>query len=136
MKNDRLSIALLCLRLSVFLVMIMWIIAKFIKPEMAVNIAKGFYNISGFENYVFIIIGAVQLLVLIGFVVGYQKRFTYGAIFLMHAASTFSSYKQYLDPFTSPNLLFFAAWPMLAACFALYYLREHDVLAVFDNKTL
>jgi hypothetical protein len=27
-----------------------------------------------------------------------------------------------------PNILFFAAWPMLGACFALYYLRDHDTL--------
>jgi hypothetical protein len=33
-----------------------------------------------------------------------------------------------LDPFTDANLLFFAAWPMLAACIALFLLREHDTL--------
>jgi putative oxidoreductase len=26
------------------------------------------------------------------------------------------------------NLLFFAAWPMLAACIALYLLRDQDTL--------
>jgi putative oxidoreductase len=31
------------------------------------------------------------------------------------------------------NLLFFAAWPMLAACFALYYLRESDTLGTFSS---
>jgi hypothetical protein len=40
--------------------------------------------------------------------------------------STFSSYKQYLAPFEGPNLLFFAAWPMLAACFTLFLLRDQD----------
>ena len=38
---------------------------------------------------------------------------------LMHAGSTLASYKKYLQPFESPNLLFFAAIPMLAACFVL-----------------
>lgn len=42
-------------------------------------------------------------------------------VLLLHGISTLSSYRQYLDPFN--NLLFFAAWPMLAACFALYLLR-------------
>ena len=37
-----------------------------------------------------------------------------------------SSFGRYLDPWTAPNLLFFAAWPMLAAIFALYYLRDLD----------
>ena len=44
----------------------------------------------------------------------------------MHTVSTLSSWRQYLDPFD--NLLFFAAWPMLAACIALYLLRDHDNL--------
>lgn len=46
---------------------------------------------------------------------------------LLHAVSTFSSFPQYLDPFK--NLLFFAAWPMLAACIALYLLRDLDTMA-------
>lgn len=29
------------------------------------------------------------------------------------------------------NILFFAAWPMLAACFALYYLRDLDTRWTF-----
>jgi hypothetical protein len=33
---------------------------------------------------------------------------------------------QYLNPWEPNNLLFFAAWPMLAACFSLYLLRELD----------
>jgi len=45
---------------------------------------------------------------------------------VLHAVSTLSSFKQYLAPFDGPNLLFFAAWPMLAACFALFILRDLD----------
>jgi putative oxidoreductase len=43
---------------------------------------------------------------------------------VLHGISTLSSYRQYLDPFD--NLLFFAAWPMLAACVALFLLRDLD----------
>ena len=32
------------------------------------------------------------------------------------------------------NLLFFAAWPMLAACLALYLLRDYDRLASIDAR--
>jgi hypothetical protein len=32
------------------------------------------------------------------------------------------------------NLLFFAAWPMLAACFALYLLRDLDTLGVVGGR--
>ena len=40
----------------------------------------------------------------------------------------YTFFKQYLAPFEGPNLLFYAAWPMLAACFALYRLRDLDTL--------
>jgi len=48
---------------------------------------------------------------------------------VMHAVSTLSSFPQYIDAFN--NLLFFAAWPMLAACIALFLLREHDTKLSF-----
>jgi len=64
----------------------------------------------------------------LGFVIGFAPRVTYGLVFLLHAGSTFSSFRQYLHPFEGSNILFFAAWPMLGACFTLYYLRDLDTL--------
>lgn len=49
---------------------------------------------------------------------------SYGRVLILYSVSTLSSDGQYMDPFN--NLLFFAAWPMLAACFALYSLRDLD----------
>ena len=74
------------------------------------------------------IIGALEPTMLVGFVAGFAKKWTYGLVLLFHAVSTLSSYKQYLHPLVAPNMLFFAAWPMLGACFALYYLRDLDTL--------
>jgi putative oxidoreductase len=42
--------------------------------------------------------------------------------------STLASFGKYVAPFEPHNLLFFAAWPMLAACIALYLLRDSDTL--------
>lgn len=61
---------------------------------------------------------------LLAFLVGYQKRVSYGLVLVLHGVSTLSSYAKYLEPFS--HLLFFAAWPMLAACVALYLLRDLD----------
>jgi hypothetical protein len=47
---------------------------------------------------------------------------------VLHALSTLAPFKLYLAPYEGPNILFFAAWPMLAACFALYYLRDQDTM--------
>lgn len=109
--------------------MLMWTLVKFVNPTHAEQEYSHFYFIGGLGQTAFLLIGIVELLILIGFVVGYQKQLTYGAVFLFHAVSTLSTYQLYLDPFN--NLLFLAAWPMLAACFALYTLRDLDTRWVF-----
>lgn len=124
--TDRLSLALLLLRLSVFLVMIMWTFDKFLRPDHAANVFKKFYFISGLGHETVYFIGVVELLLLAGFILGVYKRWTYGAVLLLHTVSTVSAFPNYLAPFNGPNLLFFAAWPMLAACAGLYMLKEHD----------
>ena len=83
--TKRLPVALLTLRLGVFIVMIMWSLDKFVQPEHTAGVFANFYGLGG------------------------------------------------LDPFNNPNLLFFAAWPMLAACFTLYYLRDQDTLMTRDQ---
>ncbi len=132
--EKKLTISLLFLRLSIFLVMFMWTIDKFINPAHATKVFEKFYYISGFETALLYGVGAVEMLILCLFVVGYQKKYTYGAVLLFHAVSTFSSFKQYLAPFDGANLLFFAAWPMLAACFTLFLLRDKDKLT-FERNT-
>jgi hypothetical protein len=128
MTNDdkKLQLSLLLLRLAVFLVMFMWTIDKFINPGHAAKVYEKFYNIAGLETMVMYALGAVEIIVLLLFVAGYLKKYTYAAVLIWHAVSTLSSFRQYLAPFEGPNLLFFAAWPMLAACIALFLLREQD----------
>jgi putative oxidoreductase len=116
-RDDRLSLVLFLLRLSVFLVMLMWTIDKFVRPEHAGSVYENFYAIGGLSAGVIYLIGLIELAILIGFVLGYRKRWTYGAVLIFHAVSTLSSFRQYFTPFKGVNLLFYAAWPMLAACF-------------------
>ena len=126
--RNRVAVALLVLRVTVFLVMLIWTIDKFVRPSHAASVYEHFYFLRGLGPTTIYAIGAVELVVLIGFVIGFVPRLTYGLVLLFHAVSTLSSFRQYLHPFESVNLLFFAAWPMLAACFALYYLRDLDTL--------
>lgn len=127
--TNRLQLSLLLLRWSVFLVMLIWTVDKFVNPEHGAKVFEHFYFIGGVSPEAIRIIGAVELVLIIGFVAGIAKTWTYGFVLVIHAVSTLSSFKIYLDPFTGPNLLFFAAWPMLAACVALFLLRDEDRLA-------
>ena len=125
-QDKKLQVSLLLLRLTVFLVMFMWTIDKFINPGHAAKVYESFYYIAGLESVVMYALGSIEIIILLLFLAGYKKTFTYGAVLVFHAVSTLSSFKQYLSPFEGPSLLFFAAWPMLAACITLFLLRDQD----------
>lgn len=131
----RIPLMLLLLRFGVFVVMFIWTIDKLVRPEHASKIFAGFYGIANLGNLPLYLIGAFELVILLAFLAGFQKRFSYGFVLLLHGISTLSSFKQYLNPFTGPNLLFFAAWPMLTACIALYVLRDLDTLWAVRAKS-
>jgi hypothetical protein len=116
----------LLLRVGVFIVLFMWTLDKFINPKHAAAVYEAFYNLKGMGATMMLLIATAEMVIIIGFLVGYKKKWTYGAVLALHAVSTLASYKQYLAPFAPGNLMFFAAWPMLAASFTLYYLRDHD----------
>ena len=123
--KNRLQWSLFSLRLGVFIVMFMWTLDKFVNPTHSARVLEAFYGITGSSNVVLYIMGGIQLLLVLAFLAGIKKRITYGLILLLHTISTVAAYERYIDGFN--NLLFFAAWPMFAACLALYLLREQDV---------
>ncbi len=129
MTNDqRLRVSLLLLRLGVFVVMFMWTIDKLLRPEHMAAVYERYYGIGGMGNSLAYVIGGAEMLLILVFLGGMWKRWTYGAVLLLHAVSTLAPFGKYLSPFEPTNLLFFAAWPMLAACVALYLLRDSDTL--------
>jgi len=130
-----LPISLFLIRASVVLMLAPWVADKFINPAHMVGIAESFYGIGGLGSTLVVIIGVAQLLLLACFAAGIARTWSYGLVLLMHSVSTFSSWKQYLDPYTGANLLFFAAWPMLAALVALFLLREHDTLLSVRSRS-
>ncbi len=126
MDAKKLQNPLLALRLSIFLVMLIWTLDKFLNPGHGVQVFEHFYFIGGLGESVIVAIGVVELGLIAAFVAGWKKTWTYGAVLLLHGVSTLSSWQVYLDPIGQPNILFWAAWPMLAACWALFALREYD----------
>jgi hypothetical protein len=125
---SRLPLSLFLLRIGVFVVMFFWTLDKFIRPDHAAGVFAAFYKIEGLGPTIMYIMAAIEMAIILGFVAGWQKKWTYGFVLIVHAISTLSSYAQYFAPFDKGNLLFFAAWPMLAACYALFALRDEDTL--------
>lgn len=126
----RLSWCLLLLRLGIGIVFIMWTVNKLINPENAAAVFSKYYQLQSLSSYLVYLVGTLQAIVVFAFVLGAFRTFSYSAILILHGFSTFSAYKQYLDPWTSPHLLFFAAFPMLAACITLLLLRDFDQFSV------
>lgn len=120
----RLSISLLLLRLSFGLVMMVWAFDKILNPGHGAAVLESFYGLSGVGQSLIPMIGIAQGLIVLAFLLGIARTWTYGAVLLMHAVTTFVSWSAYLEPLK--NILFFAAWPMLAGLIALFLLREED----------
>ena len=125
---NKLPLALFSLRISIFVVMLMWTLDKFYNPAHAIAVYQKFYSVGGVNELAMTFIAGAEILLLIAFLFGIKRTFSYGLVFLLHGVSTFSAWPQYSQPFEGSNLLFFAAWPMLAACFTLFLFRDQDNL--------
>ncbi|MEM8839832.1 MAG: hypothetical protein AAGE89_17220 [Pseudomonadota bacterium] len=130
MKHDESSIAysLFSLRLTVFMLMIVWAALKLADPSRYSGIFQSFYGID-FGATLVLILGAAQILFLLAFLAGAFKRVTYGGVLLMNLASMVVSFPRMMD-----NQLFVAAIPVFGASLALYLMREYDSLFVVGRK--
>lgn len=128
----RLSISLLLLRLSLGLVMMVWAFDKILNPGHGAAVFEGFYGLEGVGDQIIRIIGVAQALIVLGFLLGIAKTWTYGAVLAMHAVTTLVTFSAYLKPLE--NILFFSAWPMLAGLVTLFLLRAEDRIASVGGR--
>ena len=134
MKSEQqLKIGLFLIRLSTGIFFLIWSVEKLIFPEVTQKIFSRFYMMEISPTIAYGI-GIIQTLVVLAFVAGFFKIWTYGAILGMHAVSTLSTYKELLNPYEPPNHLFWAAVPLLAALIALFLLRKEDTLLTVAAK--
>lgn len=126
--QGKLKLSLAILRYTVGAFFAVWVIEKFVKPESTQGIWKAFYFVSDLPLEASYVIGVVQAVILICFVLGLFKFWSYGLILIMHALSTASTWAQLADPYSGGNHLFWAAVPALGALIALFILRDEDTL--------
>ena len=75
-QDKKLHLSLLFLRLSIFLVMFVWTIDKFVNPAHAAMVYQNFYYIEGLESVAIYLIGAIEIIILLLFLSGYKKKYT------------------------------------------------------------
>jgi hypothetical protein len=128
----RLALCLLLLRLSVGLVMIVWSFDKILNPSHGAAVFESFYGVASVGESIVRLIGIAQALIVLAFLLGIARTWSYGVVLLMHGLTTLVSWSAYLQPLK--NILFFAAWPMLAALVTLFLLRDEDRIASFGSR--
>jgi len=134
-EDTKLEASLLIMRVAIAAFMLVWAIDKVIAPEHAQAVFSHFYS-TDLSPAVLTSLGFAQIAIIVAFLAGFARFWTYGAIMLMHAVSTVSTYAQLLNPWggEDPRLLFWAAVPALAAAIALFLLRDRDRLLSVDAR--
>lgn len=122
--------ALVILRVSLGVFLLIWGLEKFAIPPSTVGIWGKFYGVSLAASLV-PLVGALESALAVAITVGLWRRVSYGLGLILHAVSVLSSWRQLLDPWGlrsggSPNHLFLAGVPVLAGFVALYLLRARD----------
>ncbi len=126
-RSESLPAALLVLRVTLAGFFLIWSVEKILAPELALRVFETFY-FSSPSTTVLIVIGVLQTGVVLAFLAGVLKTWTYGLLLAMHAVSTASSWERLINPYEPPNHLFWAAIPVLGALVALFLLRRRDTL--------
>ena len=74
MESRRIVTSLLVLRVTVFLVMVVWTIDKFVRLTHAAPVYEHVYFLPGLDLTIIYSIGVVELAILIGFVTGFAPQ--------------------------------------------------------------
>ena len=131
-EQTKIAVSLLVLRLATAAFFLVWALEKVVAPDLAQRVFETFYLTAPTTGQV-IAIGVVQLAIVLAFLAGWLRFWTYGAVLVMHAVSTLSTYEQLLNPYQPPNHLFWASVPLLAAILLLFVLRADDRLLSVDS---
>jgi putative oxidoreductase len=131
--EKRIQISLLGLRLGVFIVFMAWTLDKILNYQHNSVMIMHYYNVE-VPQWFLMSLGMAELILLLVFLAGMFKTFTYGVILFAHTVTTLVSSWRLLPPYEVHQLLYFGSLPMLGACVALFLMREKDTLMTFARR--
>lgn len=127
---SKLGVPLLLTRLSIVAFLFPWVAMRFTTPEGSKGIAAKYYKVSNLPDVANLGIGVLWVILLLCVLVGFQRRISYGLVFLFHAVGTAFTIPYLIPGGENFNILFMAAIPTVMAMYLLYHLREHDTLSL------
>lgn len=131
-SDKKIKLGLAAIRFTVTAFFLIWSIEKIIAPEITQGVFSRFYSLtipSGFSVF----IGIIQTTIVLLFLAGSFKLWTYGALLGMHTVSVIASYQPLFNPYMPPNHLFWAGIPTLGALIALFLMRDEDQLFTLSS---
>jgi putative oxidoreductase len=126
-SDFRIKVALLGLRVAVFIVFAVWALDKIFNYQHNSGMVMHYYHVE-LPEWFLMALGTAEMVLLLAFLAGMLKTFTYGLIFFAHTVTTLTSSWRLLPPYEIHQLLYFGSLPMLGACVALFLMREKDTL--------
>jgi len=132
--EKRLEIGLFVMRLSISVFFLALIIPRLLAVEAIQGFFPGFYL---FETTVvsYPILFFISTLIIV-FLAGLYKTFSYGALLGMQLVLVLSMYKVILEPSNPTYALFWASIPLTGILITLFLLRENDYFFTVDNRRI
>jgi len=132
MTSDKLKHPLFLLRVSLFFVMLVGALIKLVHPDAIVSVLSYSSLVPMISGSFMMILGFIELLVLFMFLLGFQKKLSYGLVLIMNIMMLLSVLHVLLSLLNPSGFLFLLAFPMVAGSYLLYVLRDYDVMFVLE----
>ena len=123
-SNSNISLGLFLLRFGLGLFLALWGINKIISPESSATLFARFYFLDLYPS-VLMIIGALQLVLSLLFMLGMYKNITYALALALHVVATVGVFQEVISPF-GDNIRYVSYIPVLFSFIVLFLLRNLD----------
>ncbi len=131
--------ALLLLRISIGILMIIWSLDKLLNPEHSQFVMETHYINVVVSMTLFMVFGLVQIIFGTLVVFGYLRSVAYPLLILGTAVTLVAVFRSVIDPwgwyFQESNVLFYPSLIIFAGAIVLYAFRSQDTLSL-DNTRL
>jgi len=89
--------------------------------------------VESFPQALNLALGVFGVVSLVAFLIGFKKRLSYAAVFLIHAVGTVLVIPKMIPFIDGFRAVFLAAIPALALMWLLYLLRDEDTMFTIDK---
>lgn len=130
--------ALLFLRISIGLLLVVWGLDKIVNPDHGMAVSDGFYfGLLSFRPLM-PVFGIIEIAVGAAVIAGFMRKYAYPAALLFNGVSMLAVWKHILDPWGwylgETNVFFFPSLIIFAGTLVLYAFQDQDTKVVGGRR--